>query len=411
MKVAYFVAEYHRFTGSQRQLLKLVKQLPKYGVEPLAVFPGVGPCLKAFREAGIAAFVLPAPPALDVWGKALLRMPRRSQGMLLLRYVIPYSYRLAVALRNAGAGLLHFNTGRGLLLGGYVPRFRGVPVVLHVRGRIQAIGKLLWYVCEMLAQKLVVISPTLLSDMSWLGRRRSVVVAEGVDPGWGELAAKNIDDPVLASSEGKFIIATFASVTPFKGYHHLMEAARILNGRYGAARLAFWAIGAANPYADEEIAYVNYLRSVVRKYELMNWHFLGWRDNPYPYYRRACVVVLPSVEEEVLHLDGKTLKVVGTEGFGETLLEAQYLGKPVIAARNAGTVDQVVDGLNGFLVPPGDPEALASAISRLVQEPALALEMGERARKFVLERFPPGNTANGVLKVYDELLRGKKGSR
>jgi glycosyltransferase involved in cell wall biosynthesis len=60
-------------------------------------------------------------------------------------------------------------------------------------------------------------------------------------------------------------------------------------------------------------------------------------------------------------------------------LEALAAGKPIVATAVGGNVEVVVDGANGFLVPPDAPEALAAAMRRLLREPRLREMMGQQS--------------------------------
>jgi glycosyltransferase involved in cell wall biosynthesis len=62
-------------------------------------------------------------------------------------------------------------------------------------------------------------------------------------------------------------------------------------------------------------------------------------------------------------------------------------GRPIVASRVAGIPDVIDDGQHGVLVPPGDAPALAAAIGRLLDDPAAALRLGERARRRVLHEL------------------------
>jgi len=74
------------------------------------------------------------------------------------------------------------------------------------------------------------------------------------------------------------------------------------------------------------------------------------------------------------------------ETFGQTIQEAAASGLPVIAPAAGGPVDLVDEGVTGFLVPPGERDALAAAAARLAAEPALRAAMSEAARRRVLGR-------------------------
>ncbi|OAS22009.1 glycosyltransferase [Methylobacterium platani] len=69
-----------------------------------------------------------------------------------------------------------------------------------------------------------------------------------------------------------------------------------------------------------------------------------------------------------------------------TVLEAMMLGKPVVATRAAGTEDYVVEGENGLLVPPADPDALAAALAALWDDPEARTRLGRGARRTIEER-------------------------
>jgi phosphatidylinositol alpha 1,6-mannosyltransferase len=74
------------------------------------------------------------------------------------------------------------------------------------------------------------------------------------------------------------------------------------------------------------------------------------------------------------------------ETFGQTIQEAAASGLPVVAPAAGGPVDLVDEGITGYLVPPGDGDALADRVARLAADPALRARMGEAARRKVLGR-------------------------
>jgi glycosyltransferase involved in cell wall biosynthesis len=90
-----------------------------------------------------------------------------------------------------------------------------------------------------------------------------------------------------------------------------------------------------------------------------------------------------SAEEVAAAFDAATLLVLPSrsEGMGRVIVEAFCRGRPVLAARVGGIVDLVEDGANGVLVEPGDTDALADALVRLLTERELAANLGEGARR------------------------------
>jgi phosphatidylinositol alpha-mannosyltransferase len=97
-----------------------------------------------------------------------------------------------------------------------------------------------------------------------------------------------------------------------------------------------------------------------------------------PYYGAANVFVAPAT---------------GQESFGYVLVEAMAAGLPVVASDIAGYREVVRTGLEGLLVPPGDPPRLAEAIARVLSDPALAARLSEagraRAQEFGWDRIVP----------------------
>ncbi|NOZ27282.1 MAG: glycosyltransferase family 4 protein [Chloroflexi bacterium] len=83
-----------------------------------------------------------------------------------------------------------------------------------------------------------------------------------------------------------------------------------------------------------------------------------------------------------------------------SLAEAMAAGRPVVATRVGGVPDLVADGVTGFLVPPGDPAALAERLARILGDEASRRAMGERARK-AAERFRASRVAAAYKRVYE----------
>jgi glycosyltransferase involved in cell wall biosynthesis len=86
------------------------------------------------------------------------------------------------------------------------------------------------------------------------------------------------------------------------------------------------------------------------------------------------------------------------EGLGTAVLEAMALGIP-IASTNAGGLAEILAGGAGLLVPPRDPAALAQAVSRILDDPALARTLAARAQENVLQ-LSDRRMAEEVRSVY-----------
>ncbi len=95
------------------------------------------------------------------------------------------------------------------------------------------------------------------------------------------------------------------------------------------------------------------------------------------------------------------------EAFGRVVIEAQAMGRPVIASDLGGPVETVEHGVTGWRVPPGDAEVLAAAIDQVLALPAAERgALGSRARAAVLRGYTVAAMQAATLAVYDELLVG-----
>jgi starch synthase len=91
------------------------------------------------------------------------------------------------------------------------------------------------------------------------------------------------------------------------------------------------------------------------------------------------------------------------EPFGIINLEAMACETPVVAAAVGGIKEVVVDGETGLLVPPADPPKLARALTKVLEDPALAAKMGRAGRARVLQDFTWGRIAEKTLALYRSL--------
>ncbi len=92
------------------------------------------------------------------------------------------------------------------------------------------------------------------------------------------------------------------------------------------------------------------------------------------------------------------------EGFGLTVTEAMWKGRPVIASRVGGIQDQIVDGRDGILVDdPRDLEGFAAALGRLLDDPVLAERLGEAGHARALTDFLPDRHLDQYVDLFSRL--------
>jgi glycosyltransferase involved in cell wall biosynthesis len=96
------------------------------------------------------------------------------------------------------------------------------------------------------------------------------------------------------------------------------------------------------------------------------------------------------------------------EPFGRAVIEAQAMGRAVVAFDHGGAAETIADGQTGSLVRPGDVHALAARIGAALDlDEAARAELGWRARQAVLAGYTMGAMQQATLDVYAEVLSGE----
>lgn len=186
----------------------------------------------------------------------------------------------------------------------------------------------------------------------------------------------------LPEPPGVPVVAMAARMLWDKGVGVLVEAARLLK-KDTQVRLAL--IGEPDPGNP----------ATVDRQTLEKWHaegiieWWGWQPEMPEAYNKSHIVTLPTMYGE---------------GVPTSLIEAAACGRPLVATDIPGCRDVVLDGENGFLVPPGDPQSLALAIKRLVSDPSLRGRMGAASRQLIMQKFTHSQVNAATLRVYQHIL-------
>ncbi len=178
------------------------------------------------------------------------------------------------------------------------------------------------------------------------------------------------------------IILLPGRLTRWKGQEHMIDAAALLRARRGAADFLCALVGGdlSSPYAHElerRIAAAG-LTDCVR--------LVGHCDDMAAAYKLAAVVVSASTEPEA---------------FGRVAIEAQAMGRPIIATAHGGALETVEHGKSGWLYPPGDAAALAEAAdAALSLDESGRAHMGLAGKARVVSRFSLAKMGRDTLEVY-----------
>jgi glycosyltransferase involved in cell wall biosynthesis len=108
-------------------------------------------------------------------------------------------------------------------------------------------------------------------------------------------------------------------------------------------------------------------------------------------------------EPNLHHLFDISVLCSRSEGFPNSLVEAMAAARPVVATAVGGNADAVTTGVSGWLVPPGDPLALAEAIERLLDSPQRRAEMGMAACRRARQTYHADVVVPMVAELYDDV--------
>jgi len=217
-------------------------------------------------------------------------------------------------------------------------------------------------------------------------KRQATVIPHGVDTDRYAPPADRMAAFAQTGLPGRYAIGCFGRVRAQKGTDVFVEAMCRLLPRHPDFVAVL--VGAITP---EQMVFANDLRKRIEaaglKSRIVITGELGIEEVQ-RWYQRLTIYAFTS----------------RNEGFGLTLIEAMAVGAALVASR-AGAAELVVeDGVTGVLTPPGDVDALVTALEPLMRDPASATDMGRRGRTRVLEKFSLDAEANRIADVYRALV-------
>jgi glycosyltransferase involved in cell wall biosynthesis len=188
-------------------------------------------------------------------------------------------------------------------------------------------------------------------------------------------------------SEARYLIGVVGRIKfQRKGQEVFVKAAHLLRDKFPDAR--FLCIG--SPFPGNESHLVQLL-SLIRELGL-DGYVLYTGD-------------VEDIKAAIIALDILVLPSVQPEPFGGVVIEAMALSRPVVATAIGGSIEQVVDGVTGYLVRPGDPDSLASAIEKLLAADEHRRAVGEAGRKRFLETFEFKPFYQKILDLYKQVIQ------
>lgn len=283
--------------------------------------------------------------------------------------------------------IVHTNTTQ-ILGAGAGAKIRGLPSIYHVHSI--SIEKPEWVIKPM---------------TYWIDKTSDVLIANSraskevfVKRGFPEDKVRIIHNPIeiekydsahardaarkeLGIGDNEPLIGIVARIARVKSLELFIESAAIVLKSYPSARFAI--VGGA--HGEENELYLEELKALAQKLGIADKViFVGRRDD------------IPRIVS-AFDIGALTSR---SEGFGLALVEFMAVGKPVVGTAVGGVLDIITDGVDGYLVPYGDANAIARAFLKLLSSPSRAREMGKMAKQKVETFFDARALAEKLQGIY-----------
>ena len=316
--------------------------------------------------------------------------PAEERGVRLARTPHPRDPRFAISIAEdlqrcpSDVFHLHVGTGRENFDGARAAASHGVPAIvqtlhlpwlIHNRRKRDAMLAALEPV-----DRVITVSDWQRATYEKVGvaAQRIVTVPNGV-PHRAWSPGRTVARRELGLESGRHVVMTVGRLTSMKGHRYLLDAVPLL--LRSSPDLVVVVVGEGDLHRA--------LRDQTERLGVAHAvRFVGHRTDARELLPAADVFVLPSLHE----------------GMPLAVLEAMDAGLPVVGTRVIGTSEAVDDGVSGLLVPPGNPTALAEALTELLSEPALRERMSVAGRQRYERLFTATRMARRTAAVYDEVL-------
>ncbi|OGY47728.1 MAG: hypothetical protein A2840_01045 [Candidatus Buchananbacteria bacterium RIFCSPHIGHO2_01_FULL_47_11b] len=295
-------------------------------------------------------------------------------------------FELSALCKKLKPSVVHLNSSKAGVVGSIAAHRAGVPTVLYTahgfvfNEPLPAWKKFLYIIAERYTAKfktkIICVSQRdqqTAAENAIAPAEKLIVIHNGVEP--AQLLTRQEARSKLGLPADKFIIGSIASFYPTKGIDHLIDAMAILKKQQIACLLALIGNGPQRSKIETKISRLELTDTVL---------LLGQHEEAEKLLLAFDIFVLPSVKE----------------GLPFSLLDAMAAGVPVVATAVGGIGEVIQNGVNGFLVEPANPSALAIALSKLSRDMNNTRALATRAQKDTQNNFSQKQMLERTSQLY-----------
>jgi glycosyltransferase involved in cell wall biosynthesis len=311
------------------------------------------------------------------------------------------TFRLAKMIREQRPHILHTHTAKAGAIGRLAAVVAGKarpPIVVHtfhghvLRGYFGGFRTAVFRGLERLlapvADTLIAVSPEVRDDLVALNvapPEKFEVIRLGIE--LDERVVHALEERkrtrrVMGVPDDRFLVGWIGRMTGVKRGADVLRAFRLLRDQGVDATLCMVGDGPEREQLEALASNLGLMHDCL---------FAGYQEDVGPFFAAFDAFLLPSANE----------------GTPVTAIESIASGCPVVATRVGGVPDVVEEGVDGFMVEPGDLEAIADRLGRLAADPELRARMGAAGRQRVLPRYAVERLVDDVDSLYRSLLARK----
>ena len=382
------IIEDGRYGGPHARIIEIAKKVKDEGIETTVIFPkdGSGIFQRRLDQNNIRS--------IPIRLYHLTREIRHLSGYLI--FFIPELLNLTKIIRREEVDIVNCN-GAHQIKGALAAKLAGTKVVWHLedtRTRRKIIKWLFLFlaphVCDIFVPVGQKVQAHYLSKPP-LFKKPHLEIQAPVDTHLFDPAL--IEEDQTMARNGYLNIVTVGNVNPAKGFEFFIKMARLLNAKYD--NLQFFVIG--NHFASQK-NYSNRLFSLLKRIKIENLFFKEGVTDVRPYLKAATIYVCSSIHE----------------ASPMSVWEAMSMAKPIVST-DVGDVSRfIINGKNGFIVPPLSSEALAEKGEMLLKDEELRKNFSERVRNTAVEYLDIDICAKKHAQAYTYVLNhttGKPGAK
>jgi len=312
-----------------------------------------------------------------------IAVPLRTKKEISPKIIFSF-FKLRKEIKRLKIDLVHSNSRTTQVLGSLLSRYSGKPHIFTCHGffKLRLSRKL--FPCW--GERLIAISQQVREHLIFdfkLDEKKISVINNGIDvQSFGDFSARKKLREDLAIGD-LFLVGIIARLSDVKGHTYLLKAMQVVIKNFPSVKLLVVGEGKMRDALVKEAEDLGIKDNVL---------FLPQLGGTKNVLAAIDVFVMPSLQE----------------GLGLALMEAMAQGLAVVGSAVGGIKTLIKDKVNGLLVEPADPAALAEAITQLLKDEQMRDNLGANARKFITDNFSKEKMVSATERVYKKCLEEKE---